>query len=88
MKIVFRRSFLRDLKAVRENKLLDQVARVMRGAEEAGSLRELAHVKPMEGHKGCYRVRVGAYRIGLYLDGETLEFVRFLDRKDIYRYFP
>ncbi len=88
MKVVFRRSFLRDLRAVRENKLLDQVARVMRLAEEAGSIRDLTNVKPMEGHKGCYRVRVGAYRIGLYLDGATLEFVRFLDRKDICRYFP
>lgn len=60
----------------------------MRLAEEAGSLRDLANVKPMEGHKCCYRLRVGAYGIGLYLDGETLEFVRFLNRKDMYRHFP
>ena len=57
-------------------------------AGRAVSLRDLAHVKPLEGHKGCYRLRVGAYRIGFYADGDTLEFVRFLDRKDIYRYFP
>jgi len=88
MKVVFRKSFLRDLNAVRERKLLDHVHRVIGEAEKATSLRDLSQLKPMEGHKGMYRVRVGSYRAGLYWTGEQLEFVRFLDRKEIYRYFP
>ena len=88
MKVVFRRTFLNDLKAVREKKLLDHVHRVMNDAENARSLRDLVHVKMMEGYKGMYRVRVGSFRIGLYWNGKQLEFVRFLDRKEIYRYFP
>ena len=33
-------------------------------------------------------VGVGSYRIGVVLEGSEVEFVRCLDRRDIYRYFP
>jgi mRNA interferase RelE/StbE len=35
-----------------------------------------------------YRIRVGAYRIGITIDNEIVTFVRILHRKDIYRHFP
>jgi len=88
MKVVFRKAFLRDLKAFRDKKLLAQVHRAIDEAENAGALHDLSQMKPMEGHKGMYRIRIGNYRIGLHWTGEQLEFVRFLDRKEIYRYFP
>ncbi|MCC5620529.1 type II toxin-antitoxin system RelE/ParE family toxin [Nostoc sp. CHAB 5715] len=33
-------------------------------------------------------MRVGDYRIGFTVAGDTITFVRVLHRKDIYRYFP
>lgn len=30
----------------------------------------------------------GYYRIGLFVEGEEVEFVRVLHRKDMYRHFP
>jgi mRNA-degrading endonuclease RelE of RelBE toxin-antitoxin system len=42
----------------------------------------------MEGAANAYRIRVGGFRIGFYLETDVVEFVRCLDRKDIYRYFP
>ena len=35
-----------------------------------------------------YRIRVGDYRLGLVFDGGTMTFVRCLNRREIYRYFP
>ncbi|NPA92437.1 MAG: type II toxin-antitoxin system RelE/ParE family toxin, partial [Chloroflexi bacterium] len=35
-----------------------------------------------------YRIRLGDYRLGLEIEGDTVVFVRFLHRRDIYRYFP
>ena len=35
-----------------------------------------------------FRIRIGDYRIGLALEGEGVEFVRCLPRRDLYRYFP
>ncbi|MGH2412635.1 MAG: type II toxin-antitoxin system RelE family toxin, partial [Microcystaceae cyanobacterium] len=36
----------------------------------------------------AYRIRLGDYRIGLFIEGKTVTFARVLHRKEIYRYFP
>ena len=39
--------------------------------------------------KGNYfRLRIAGYRLGFKLDNETIILLRFMDRKDIYKYFP
>ena len=35
-----------------------------------------------------YRIRVGDYRVGFVFEHGAVTFVRCLDRKEIYRYFP
>ncbi|MBP1468695.1 type II toxin-antitoxin system RelE/ParE family toxin [Candidatus Chloroploca sp. M-50] len=35
-----------------------------------------------------YRIRIGDYRLGLFVEDDTITVVRFLHRRDIYRYFP
>jgi mRNA interferase RelE/StbE len=35
-----------------------------------------------------YRIRIGDYRLGTTMDGETVVLRRFLPRGEIYRYFP
>jgi len=42
----------------------------------------------MEGAKNAFRLRVGDYRIGLYLEGDSVVLSRVLNRKEMYRYFP
>jgi len=44
--------------------------------------------KKIEGYEAYYRLRIGDYRLGIKLAGNTLELIRFLHRKDIYRRFP
>ena len=88
MTVSFRRSFTRDLKGIKDQRLLDRVARVILHVEEAGSLPELSGLKKLKASGSFYRIRTGEYRIGIALDGEVVDFVRFLHRKDIYRKFP
>jgi len=56
--------------------------------EKTSSLISLENVKKLKGAENYYRIRLGDYRVGIILEKETLIFVRFLHRKDIYRYFP
>jgi mRNA interferase RelE/StbE len=42
----------------------------------------------MIGSANFYRVRIGDYRMGVIGEGDTVEFVRCLPRRDLYRYFP
>ena len=88
MKIEFRASFAKDLKKIKEVSVKKQVLVLISMIENAGGLQEIDDMKKLKGTDGYYRIRVGDYRLGLVLDGTTLIFVRFLHRKDIYRYFP
>ena len=45
-------------------------------------------MKKLSGASGFYRIRVGDYRVGIAVEDETVEFVRVLHRRDIYRAFP
>ena len=42
----------------------------------------------MSGKGNYYRIRVGNYRLGIKLSEQTIILLRFMNRKDIYKYFP
>lgn len=88
MKVGFRDSFAKDLRGVKAKGLLDRVREVIEYVEKADSLAELPNLKKLKGGGNYFRVRVGDYRVGVALEGDTVVFVRFLDRKDIYKHFP
>jgi mRNA interferase RelE/StbE len=88
MKVVFRKSFVRDLKKVKDEHVLYQVLQTIDQAEAARGRSELGDLKKMAGAKDCYRIRIGAYRLGVVIEEDTVEFVRCLNRRDLYRYFP
>ncbi|MDI6770322.1 MAG: type II toxin-antitoxin system RelE/ParE family toxin [Anaerolineales bacterium] len=88
MKTLYEKSFGRDLKKIKDKRLLKQAQKIIAQVESAASLTDLQNVKKLEGYTTYYRIRVGEYRIGIeVLEGQVI-FVCFLNRKDIYRYFP
>ncbi len=88
MKVEFKSSFAKDLKKVKDTDLKARVKQVIELVEKAKSLQEIKDIKKLKGDDRYYRIRIGDYRVGLILEGETVACVRFLHRKDIYRYFP
>ena len=88
MKAAFKASFARDLKVVKDRVVLSRVTEAIAAVEKASSLTQLVNLKKLRGHKNYFRIRVGDYRAGIALEGDTVVFVRFLNRKDIYKYFP
>jgi mRNA interferase RelE/StbE len=94
MKVHFEASFEKDLRKIRDQKVLTQIKSTVLTVKQAVELSELSNLLKLKGYDIYYRIRVGDYRIGLEVlhqsDSEELEivFVRVLHRKDIYRYFP
>ena len=84
----FRRSFLRDLRTIRDAETLSRIKQNIEQIEAASSLSDVSNMTKLQGGGNFYRVRVGDFRMGLILNGETIVFVRCLHRRDIYRYFP
>ncbi len=87
MRTVFKESFLRDLRVVKNRDLLARIKQVIQEIESAQTSQDLPNLKKLKGERN-YRIRVGDYRIGLKLEGDLATFIRILNRKDIYKYFP
>lgn len=88
MKTEFRGSFGRDLKAIKDKGLLKRVKEAIEAIEDASSFADLPKLRKLRGSKNYFRQRIGDYRLGLALEEDTVVLVRFLNRKDIYKYFP
>lgn len=88
MKVEFRKSFVKDLERMTVKSLKQRVKHTIDQVEQAETLHQIGDIKKLRGSEGYYRIRIGDYRIGLAAKAGTVVFVRFLHRKDIYRYFP
>lgn len=88
MKTAFRKSFARDLKKIKDGGVLDRVRQAIEEVDAATTLQGIGNLKKMSGTTNFYRIRIGDYRIGIAVQGDAVEFVRCLSRRDLYRYFP
>jgi len=87
--ILYAKSFAKDLGAINHDlatrkRLLKTIDKL----KEINSLDELQGIKKIQGYESYYRLRIGDYRLGIKLSGDTIELIRFLHRRDIYRRFP
>jgi mRNA interferase RelE/StbE len=88
MKIEFLSKFNHDLNKIHLKPVKNSLLNVIELTQSAQTLKEISNLKKLKGFKSAYRIRVGDYRIGVFIDGNTVQFARVLNRKDIYKYFP
>jgi mRNA-degrading endonuclease RelE of RelBE toxin-antitoxin system len=60
----------------------------MRDIPNCENFTAINNIKNIKGTKNAYRIRVGYYRIGFFLEENKIIFSRVLHRRDIYRFFP
>lgn len=89
MNTLFRERFWRDVKKeVKDKKTIARIDEVIEEAVAAASINDMKNVKKMKGASNAFRIRVGRFRIGVFVEGDIIEFACCLPRKDMYRYFP
>ena len=88
MKTVFLAQFDSDIEKLRLQSVKDDIAVAIEQVEQAQSTADIVNVKKLKGFKTAYRIRIGDYRIGVFIENETVEFARVIHRKDIYKAFP
>lgn len=102
MSIKFRilKSFFKDLKRIKDRKLLSKVEKVTnevnKNVKDIENLDEISikikNSKKLKNADNSYRIKVDDYRIGAEVDEvenkSFFSFKRFLHRKDIYKKFP
>jgi mRNA interferase RelE/StbE len=88
MKIKFESKFSKDLRKIKDQKLLSQIKIVINECKLAQTLDEIKNLKKLKGYQTFYRIKIGDYRIGMAIINDELIFTRFLHRREIYRFFP
>jgi len=89
VKFKVEKSFERDTNRIKDKKLLQRLKSCIAKLEKADNITGIPHIKKIEGFDSFYRIKIGDYRLGIELspNNEAI-LIRFLHRKDIYRYFP
>lgn len=89
MEVLYRKAFLRDLKKLKNQPVYESIfVFAFKTLPETKTIKDVAGVKAMTGHAKRYRIRFGNYRVGIELQGNTVDVRRVLHRRDFYRYFP
>jgi len=88
VKVVVDISYVKDLRKLSDQTVLEKALDVVKQFEKAQSLKEISSIKKLKGKHSYYRKRLGNYRIGFSFQNEEIVIYRFLHRKDMYKYFP
>jgi len=88
MKVVFTKQFNKDIGKIKDRRIASLVESAIVTVKLSSKLSEINNLKKLTDYNNAYRIRIGDYRLGIFVDDEAIMFTRFLHRKEIYRYFP
>lgn len=88
MKIIFTKAIEKDVKKIKDQKLIAKITEVITNMEQVSAIEQLVAVKKLSGQQMAFRIRIGDYRLGFFLENNTIILARFLKRNDIYKVFP
>jgi mRNA interferase RelE/StbE len=88
MKTAFKASFLKAIRKIEDNQLKEDIKNAILNVESAKNIKQIKDLKKLKGYKQYFRIRIGNYRIGIKIEEDTVFFVEFDHRKNIYRTFP
>ena len=89
MKTEYLPSFVKDLKKLKKMPIYKQIKSLsFETIPNCTDTSQIVNLKKLKKSQNAYRIRVGDYRIGIFIKKETVIFLRVLHRKEAYRYFP
>lgn len=88
MNVEFLEKFGKDIDKINQSFVKKALEKAIVRVEQANSLDEIPQLKKLIGHKSAYRIRIGDYRIGIFVEANKVQFARVVNRKDIYKVFP
>jgi mRNA interferase RelE/StbE len=88
VKVRYEASFERDLRNIRDRSLLQRIKNAIYEVKKANEPRPISNLKKLKGYDAFYRIKLGDYRLGIEIIEDEVIFVRFLHRREIYRFFP
>jgi mRNA interferase RelE/StbE len=88
MNLEFRRSFLKDIKKIKNKSTKNLIEKVILECENARTISDINHCEPLKGRGKYFKIKHGDFRFGVYIDHGTVEFLKFGTRQNFYDDFP
>ncbi len=88
MKVHISKHFIKDVQKINDRRILVKIRQVLENTVSIEKITEIPHLEEMAGYPNYYRIKFDHnYRIGVYCDGETVEFLKVGTRGDFYKKF-
>jgi len=88
MKTEFLKQFIRDTDKLSVQSIRNEVIKAIKNVEDSASPAGIRGLKKLSGYKNAFRIKIGDYRIGIFIEKNNVEFARVVHRKEIYKVFP
>lgn len=89
MQIKISKRFIKDTQSIKDNRILSKIQQVLLQAQTVYDLTHLDNLEEMSGYPNYYRIKFDyRYRIGIFYEAESIEFLRVGSREDFYKRFP
>ncbi len=79
--------FWKDVKKLNNRQLMQDIIEAIENVQKATNSLEIRELKRLKGAK-AHRIRIGDYRIGITINGDSVEFITVGHRKNFYKFFP
>jgi mRNA interferase RelE/StbE len=73
MNVEFSKKFDKQTQKLRDKRLKNEIKDAIASVIAARIPTDIPNLKKLVGYKNHYRIRIGDYRIGLYIDGQNSE---------------
>jgi len=88
MQVDFTKHFSKRLDHLHDEVLREKLRKIVSTVIDASSDRDIPNLKKLKGHSSAYKIRLGDYRIGLFIENNKVIFAALEHRKDVYNKFP
>ena len=82
------KSFQRDVRKLNNRAINSKITSAIENVQMADNIHQIKNLTKLKGTTSSYRVKLGDYRLEIIIHESSVEFIRCLHRKDIYKYFP
>ena len=79
--------FWKDVRKLNNRQVMQDVVDAIENVRDANTSQEIRELKRLKGAK-AYRIRIGNYRIGITITGNTVNFITVGHRSHFYQFFP
>ncbi len=71
MKLEISKAFQKSFNRLKDKQLASAILTVVEQVSQAEQLSDINNLKKLTGHDSAYRIRVGNYRIGVFVEPDT-----------------